>query len=320
MELLNMFSDLAPISNNGYRGQLYTDPGILQGVEFIQNENKLTKEVEKNLDLNLISYSHGTESATVHSAGLLNNESEIEGFQETMEGAGATTKYYNDLRAQYKIALDVFNASISEARTRPGKGIIPITPTANETPEQTVNRLAQDKFARENLRDRLHDISSQMANISSLMMTSVKDSTGKDFSSYNKMQKEIDNVQRRIIEIDGIMEKNKLKVTHDIDTSLAKKHETSLLTKQRYYVYIIWLIILAIILYITISNLLDADSSFSVLLISLVLLICLLLYFMYSKWNVEWYDLKYKLKNLDFGLPEMPKIDFNPLVSIKYTS
>ena len=144
--------------------------------------------------------------------------------------------------------------------------------------------------------------------------------SGKDFSSYNKMQIEIDNVQKRIIEIDAIMKKNSSRATYDIDTSLAKKHETSLLTKQRYYVYIIWFIILAIILYITITNLLDADSSFSVLLVTILLLICLLLYFMYSKWSVEWYDFKYKLKNLDFGLPEIPKIDFNPLVSIKYTS
>ena len=44
------------------------------------------------------------------------------------------------------------------------------------------------------------------------------------------------------------------------------------------------------------------------------------LFIMYSKWNTEWYDLKIKLKNLDFGLPDIPKIDFNPLVSIKYTS
>ena len=320
MELLNMFSDLVPISNNGYKQQSYTDPGILQGAEFLQNEDKVKKEVERNLHLNLISDSHGTESATVHSAGLVNNENEVEGFQETMDGSGPTTKYYNDLRAQYKIAVDTFNATINEARTTAGKGIKPITPGVNETPEQTARRLGEDKLARENLRNRLHDLSSQMANISAQMMSNVRDNTGKDFSSYNKMQKEIDNVQRRIIEIEAIMEKNKLRASHDIDTSLAKKHETSLLTKQRYYVYIIWFIILAIILYITVSNLLDADSSFSVLLISLVLLVCLLLYFMYSKWSVEWYDLKYKLKNLDFGLPEIPKIDFNPLVSIKYTS
>ena len=320
MELLNMFSDLVPISNNGYKQQSYTDPGILQGAEFLQNEDKVKKEVGRNLDLNMVSYSHGSESATVHMAGSLNNEDEIEGFQETMNGEGATTKYYNDLKAQYKIALDEFNAAILEARNTEGKGIIPIKPVLGETQEQTAKRLAADKLAREDLRNSLHQISSQMANISSQMMSNVKDNTGKDFSSYNKMQKEIDSVQKRIIEIDAIMKKNRSRTSHDIDTSLAKKHETSLLTKQRYYVYIIWFIILAIILYITITNLLDSDSSFSVLLVSLLLLICLFLYFMYSKWSVEWYDLKYKLKNLDFGLPEIPKIDFNPLVSIKYTS
>jgi cell division protein FtsW (lipid II flippase) len=151
-------------------------------------------------------------------------------------------------------------------------------------------------------------------------MSNVKDNTGSDFSSYNKMQKDIDNVQKRIIEVDGIMQKNKLKTIYDVDTSLAKEEETALLTKQRYYVYMIWFIILAIILYITISNIFNPESSFSILLISLVLLICIFLFFMYSNWNTEWYDLKIKLKNLDFGLPDIPAIDFNPLVSIKYTS
>ena len=67
MELLNMFSDSAPISNNGYRKQLYTDPGILQGIEFLQNENKVKMQVEKNLELNLISDSHGSESNIINS-------------------------------------------------------------------------------------------------------------------------------------------------------------------------------------------------------------------------------------------------------------
>jgi hypothetical protein len=73
-------------------------------------------------------------------------------------------------------------------------------------------------------------------------------------------------------------------------------------------------------LYITISNVVDPDSSFSVLLIVIVLLILLFLFFMYSKWNTEWYDLKVNLKNLSFSLPDIPKIDFNPLLSVKYTS
>ena len=329
MDLSNMFSDLAPLFNNGYRKQLYTDPGILQGMEFLQNENKVKKEVAQNLDLNLISYSHGSESATVHSAGILNNadsdsygpSGDIEGFQETMESP--TTKYYNDLKAQYNIILADFNTIITSAKTTPGRGIIPLSPPpppAIETPEQVTKRLAADKAARENLKKNLDTLSSQMANISSQLMSNVKDNTSSDFSSYNKMQKDIDNVQKRIIEIDGIIKKNSSKSIYDVDTSLAKEEETALLTKQRYYVYIIWFIILVIILYITITNLVDPDSSFSVLLISLVLLICLFMFFMYSKWNTEWYDLKIKLKNLDFGLPDIPKIDFNPLVSIKYTS
>jgi NADH:ubiquinone oxidoreductase subunit 3 (subunit A) len=327
-----MFSDLAPLFNNGYRKQLYTDPGILQGMEFLQNENKVKREVAQNLDLNLISDLHGSESATVHSAGMLNNtdydsyghngpNGPIEGFQETMEGP--TTKYYNDLKAQYNIVLADFNGLIASAKVTPGKGIIPLPipqPPATETPEQVAKRLAADKEARENLKKDLDTFSSQMANISSQLMSNVKDNTSSDFSSYNKMQKDIDNVQKRIIEIDGIMKRNSSKSIYDVDTSLAKEEETALLTKQRYYVYIIWFIILVIILYITITNLVDPDSSFSVLLISLVVLIFLFLFFMYSKWNTEWYDLKIKLKNLDFGLPDIPKIDFNPLVSIKYTS
>jgi NADH:ubiquinone oxidoreductase subunit 3 (subunit A) len=326
-----MFSDLANISNSGYREQLYTDPGILQGIEFLQNENKVKKQVEKNLNLNLISDSHGTGSTTVHSAGLLSNngtiegmksqEEQVEGFTENMEGP--TTKYYNDLKAQYKIVLDQFNFVVNAAKTTPGKGIIPLPPPAPpavETPEQLAKRIAADKQARQDLKNNLDTLSSQMANISAQLMSNVKDNTGSDFSSYNKMQKDIDNVQKRIIEIDGIMQKNKLKTIYDVDTSIAKEEETALLAKQRYYVYMIWFIILAIILYITISNIFNPESSFSILLISLVLLICIFLFFMYSNWSAEWYDLKIKLKNLDFGLPDIPTIDFNPLVSIKYTS
>ena len=330
MDLSNMFSDLAHISNSGYREQLYTDPGILQGIEFLQNENKVKKQVEKNLNLNLISDSHGTASTTVHSAGLLSNNGTIEetgedqveeGFTENMEGP--TTKYYNELKSQYKIVLDKFNFILNDAKTTPGKGIIPLplpAPPAIETPDQVAKRLAADKQAREYLKSNLDMLSSQMANISAQLMSNVKDNTSSDFSSYNKMQKDIDNVQKRIIEVDRIMQNNKLKTIYDVDTSLAKEEETALLTKQRYYVYIIWFIILAIILYITLSNVFNPESSFSVLLISLVLLICIFLFFMYSNWNTEWYDLKIKLKNLDFGLPDIPTIDFNPLVSIKYTS
>ena len=533
MDLLNMFSDLAPISNNGYRQQLNTDPGILQGIEFIQNENKVKKEVEQDLELNLISDLHGTESATVHSAGVLNREDElgnIEGFTENMDTP--TTKYYNDLKARYKIALDKFNALTASSKTKllisgpivtgiatqfnivgtgasnsgiyysswcsnvpnsvcnaeyrvvfsngvvsnmtiqsnppdrytnpsllfaikdvPLGGVKAILQGKNiasgstdnkwydvDVPVQQVNdsqtsivftnttgnfkttssassassalatatelkcdrndtsycifkdyspqswgcraplNTGQDSYSslntyndtqlvgwldalydrnigsdpnrservnvvdyvnrcknvkgyeylkntkaykaspEEELKKQLDALSTEMSNIASLMMSSVNDNTRRDFSSYNKMQKDIDNVQKRIIEVDGIMKNNSNKQIYDIDTSLAKEEETALLSKQRYYVYIIWFVILIIILYITISNLVNPESSFSVLLVTLVLLTLLFLFFMYSKWNAEWYDLKVNLKNLNFGLPDIPNLNFNPLVSIKYTS
>ena len=531
MDLLNMFSDLAPISNSGYRQQLNTDPGILQGIEFIQNENKVKREVAENLDLNLISDLHGTESEIVHSAGILNGQDElgnIEGFKENMDEPA--TKYYNDLKAQYKIALDKFNALVNSSKMRSlifgpivtgiavrdksvGRGASSIglyhhkfctdntnnicdadyrlifsngvvsnmtidsryvgatgpniifalsnvptggvdailqgkkigdnkwydvnIPTKRITPsdstvffdgdtslfkstssEQNIPSMATtlkcdrrnnsycifkdyngdretcsgptpgqhynnrsgiglgglptyddnqfigwldalyDKNAGsdpnrservnvvdyvsrcinvdgyeylkntkayqagpdQNLKKQLDDLSLEMSNISALMSSSVKDNTSKNFLSYNKMQKDIDNIQKRIIEVDGIMKKNATKDIYDVDTSLAKEEETALLSKQRYYVYIIWIVILVIILYITISNVVDPDSSFSVLLIVIVLLILLFLFFMYSKWNTEWYDLKVNLKNLSFSLPDIPKIDFNPLLSVKYTS
>lgn len=294
MELLNMFSNLAPISNNGYRQQLYTDPGILQGIEFLQNENKVKKEVEQNLDLNLISDLHGTESTIVHSA---------DSFKEGMETQ--ETKY-NNLKDQYNLVLSAYNQVIKDFQTN-YDGSVATTPSSDVA-----------KVEREAKFKKLKELSAQLNAIASQLVNSVKDNTSADFKAYSNMQYEIDNVQQKIVRIYKEMQENKRKNPYDITTSLAKEEETALLTKQRYYVYIIWFIILAIVLYVTITNLVDTESSFTVLLVSLILLIGLFIFFIYGKWGVEWYDFKYKLKNL--SLPDIPKINFNPLVSIKYTS
>jgi hypothetical protein len=337
MELLNMFSDLAPISNNGYRKQLYTDPGILQGIEFLQNENKVKNEVEQTMSLHMISDSHGSESTTVHSAGMLNNENSggFDGFDGVKEGFmegldGTTSSYYSELKKQYDEVQKKFNELIAAAKnpnTGAGKGIFPAVFTAKtsvETDTAFATRLGEyiktEQAARKKLKDDLTDLSTQMQDIASKMMTSVKDNTSLDFRAYNRMQKEIDNAQRRIVEVYTIIKNNEDKKPYDIDTSLAKEEETALLTKQRYYVYILWFITMVIVLYITISNLINPDSSFSALLISLILLVGLFVFFIYSKWDFEWYDFKYSLKNFNLSLPDIPKINFNPLVSIKYTS
>ena len=58
MNFLNMFSDEAPISNNGYRSSLYTDPSIAQGINFLNYE----KDIKSNLtdNLRLISQNNGS--------------------------------------------------------------------------------------------------------------------------------------------------------------------------------------------------------------------------------------------------------------------
>jgi NADH:ubiquinone oxidoreductase subunit 3 (subunit A) len=299
MELLNMFSNLAPISNNGYRQQLYTDPGILQGIEFLQNENKVKKEVEQNLDLNLISDLHGTESTIVHSA---------DSFKEGMDTQETQEKKYDALKTQYNYVLSTYNKAINEFQINYDGNVAP-------SPSSDAAKLERaEKFKT------LNKLSQDLNNIASQLVNSVKENTTADFRSYSNMQYEIDKIQNRIVKVYTEMQENKRKHPYDITTSLAKEEETALLTKQRYYVYIIWFIILAIVLYVTITNLVDTESSFTVLLVSLVLLALLFLYLIYSSWNVEWYDFKYKLKNLNLSLPDIPKIDFNPLLSIKYTS
>ena len=379
MDLLNMFSDLAPISNNGYRQQLHTDPGILQGQDFLRNENKIINIVKRNLDLNLVSDINGSESRMINSVenfepsedkdndysnsnsntnnnnidddddnknmntyfkeGLdtnkLNDYASVaksfatcqmgevfsnqkgkcvkrDGFQSDIQEGfieGLTTnEKYNNLKDQYNIALTAYNKIIQD-NTIPANGGLASSITSSQANEQ------RTKFFKE-----LKELSVQLNNISNALVNSVKTDTRNDFNSYNKMQTEIDNVQLRIKQIYNKIQENKLKNPADIQTALAKENETALLTKQRYYMYIIWFIIMVLILYVTITNLVDAESSFTVLLISLIVLLCLFLFFIYNRWNGEWYDFKYKLKNLNLTIPDIPKLDFNPLVRIRYTT
>ena len=386
MELLNMFSDLAPISNNGYRQQLHTDPGILQGQEFLRNENKIKKIVERNLDLNLVSDVNGSESTIIHSVenfdpsqdddddynnnknktydnykeGLTTNNApeEIakkrneyasiarsfatcamgeffcdkqnkcvkrgkvsekeckvekkEGFESSIQEGfreGLTTdEKYNNLREQYNTALEAYNKLISANIKVNNGGLVDSIASSAANAERT-------KFF-----NQAKELSQQLNNIASGLVNSVKTDTKNDFSSYNKMQTEIDKVQMRIKEIYLKMQENKNKNPADIETSMAKESESDLLTKQRYYMYIIWFIIMVVVLYVTITNLVNAESSFTVLLICVIVLVCLFLFFIYNKWNGELYDFKYKLKNFNLGIPDIPKLDFNPLVRIRYTS
>lgn len=58
MDNSNMFSDFAPISESGYRSQLKTDPAIIQGVQFLNDERSIVTQLIPSL--NLISQTDGS--------------------------------------------------------------------------------------------------------------------------------------------------------------------------------------------------------------------------------------------------------------------
>ena len=80
MNFLNMFSDEAPIFNNGYRSSLYTDPSIKQGVKFLNYEKDIKNNLSENL--RLISQTDGSDLGS----GKVINGKIYEGMET---GAGA---------------------------------------------------------------------------------------------------------------------------------------------------------------------------------------------------------------------------------------
>ena len=88
--------------------------------------------------------------------------------------------------------------------------------------------------------------------------------------------------------------------------------------------YIFWFIITAIVIYVTIVNMINPNASFSVLVICIIILICIFGFVMYNNITGAWYnDIKNGIS--DISIPRMENkvsnlFNFDPLVSIKYTS
>ncbi len=106
----------------------------------------------------------------------------------------------------------------------------------------------------------------------------------------------------------------------DPTSAIAQREETHTLSKQRYYMYIFWFIIAAIVIYVMIVNMINPDSSFSLLVVCIIILVCIFGFMFYEKIRSSWYnDIKNGIRNI-----HIPRIDnvinFDPLVSIKYTS
>jgi nitrogen fixation/metabolism regulation signal transduction histidine kinase len=107
-------------------------------------------------------------------------------------------------------------------------------------------------------------------------------------------------------------------------SAVAEREETHTLSKQRYYMYIFWFIITAIVIYVTIVNMINPNASFSVLVICIIILICIFGFIMYNNITGAWYnDIKNSISGI--SIPRMENkvsnlFNFDPLVSIKYTS
>jgi hypothetical protein len=134
---------------------------------------------------------------------------------------------------------------------------------------------------------------------------------------YDDIMNQLNDINAQIIS--NYQQLNEHNKSIDYISPLAGAEETSTLSTQRYYVYILWFIVTIIVLYITISNLINPSSSTWSLAVSLILLIGLFAFLVYNNLG-SWYT---KVDD-DIRSIQLPSFDnlfnFDPLVSIKYTS
>jgi len=319
MNFLNMFSDLAPISKNGYRTQLYSDPGIVQGIEFLKNENMIKNALTENLYLieqtdgvtlgseSIIEGMTSTDTSTPAApAASLSTQNTTSGQSQSTESAN--TQNIDNIKKQFNAVSAAYDNILKNVTASYGGGI---ASTENQTAiafrKAMLNQL-------KSLGERLNMIYTELQN-------AISKGAKSNFQEYDSIRLQISKTREQLIRIDKeITEKEKL---IDYETPLAEEQETSILSRQRYYVYIMWFIITAIVLYITVSNLINPDSSFISLLLSIILLIGLVVVLFYNTWGSYANRIDNDIRSINLsGIQHDIKsmFNFDPLVSIKYTS
>jgi NADH:ubiquinone oxidoreductase subunit 3 (subunit A) len=319
MNFLNMFSDLAPISKNGYRTQLYSDPGIVQGIEFLKNENMIKNALTENLYLieqtdgvtlgseSIIEGMTSTDTSTPAApAASLSTQNTTSGQSQSTESAN--TQNIDNIKKQFNAVSAAYDNILKNVTTSYGGGI---ASTENQTAIAFRNAMLNQL---KSLGERLNMIYTELQN-------AISKGAKNNFEEYDNIRLQISKTREQLIRIDKeITEKEKL---IDYETPLAEEQETSILSRQRYYVYIMWFIITAIILYITVSNLINPESSFTSLLLSIILLIGLVVVLFYNTWSSYANRIDNDIRSINLsGIKHDIKsmFNFDPLVSIKYTS
>jgi|LakMenE01Jun11ns_1017448.scaffolds.fasta_scaffold9947201_2 NADH:ubiquinone oxidoreductase subunit 3 (subunit A) len=319
MNFLNMFSDLAPISKNGYRTQLYSDPGIVQGIEFLKNENMIKNALTENLYLieqtdgvtlgseSIIEGMTSTDTSTPAApAASLSTQNTTSGQSQSTESAN--TQNIDNIKKQFNAVSATYDNILKNVTTSYGGGI---ASTENQTAIAFRNAMLNQL---KSLGERLNMIYTELQN-------AISKGAKNNFEEYDNIRLQISKTREQLIRIDKeITEKEKL---IDYETPLAEEQETSILSRQRYYVYIMWFIITAIVLYITVSNLINPDSSFTSLLLSIILLAGLVVVLFYNTWGSYANRIDNDIRSINLsGIQHDIKsmFNFDPLVTIKYTS
>ena len=332
MDYSNMFSDLAPIFESGYRAQRNSDPAIKQGVQFLNDERSIINGLIPNLNLISQTGGSGMDSAKIVNGRILEGLStattsptatNIAPVPSTTPSSTTTQASpqvtpvsqdtINSLKNQYQSTLNSLNTNMNLLTTNFGGGVAgndEMTQISKDISLKTgdVRKIILQNVG--NIRNNLDSIYSQItqATNNNIIITN---------QEYEAISKQLNDINAQII--NNYRELNKPEMDIDYVSPVAGAEETSILSTQRYYVYILWFIITVIVLYITVSNLINPSSSTWSLAVSLIIIIGLFAFLIYNNIGT-WYT---RVDNdiRSFEWPSFNNVfNFDPLVSIKYTS
>ena len=339
MNFLNMFSDEAPISNNGYRSSLYTDPSIQQGVDFLNYEKNIANNLSGNL--RLISQTDGsnlrsgqvingriyegmvttgtTPTPAITSATAATSAGQAAASATASATASVPTpeevmeeikdKDIEYLKMSYEMVNSFYEDILRKFRKDYQGGIANTTIGSNGT--AILGQRNQIIKSIENIQRSLGNINIQISEV-------VKKRSKTNIQEYYTIMDEIKNTKFKIIQANNQIEA--LTKLVDPVSAVAEREETHILSKQRYYMYIFWFIIAAVVIYITIVNMINPDASFSALVICIIILVCIFGFIMYANIRGGWFnDIINGIRGI--SIPRIGNIiNFDPLVRIKYTS
>jgi hypothetical protein len=320
-----MFSDEAPISNNGYRTSLYTDPSIMQGIDFLNNEKQIKNNLSENLFLISQTDGSGLGSGKVVNGKIYEGLTSSQSSSPTDSTPSSTStststpetevkdqlsdKDIGDLQFSYAVVTGIYEELMKEFSKDYEGGIASntLSSTGEVIPGQRQELLKEIK----SIEVTLGVVGVQVSDI-------IKERSKVNIQEYYDVMDKIRETKYKIIQTNNkIIELSKMV---DPTSAIAQREETHTLSKQRYYMYIFWFIIAAIVIYVMIVNMINPDSSFSLLVVCIIILVCIFGFMFYEKIRSSWYnDIKNGIRNI-----HIPRIDnvinFDPLVSIKYTS